>query len=241
MCIRDRQWIVLDGAVDADWIESMNSVMDDNKLLTLANNERIVMSSSMRLIFEITHLQHATLATVSRAGILYIGEGELGWMPIKDRWLSTKVPEHLKTHIDILFDRFVPPFLDYVIGLPKTIVPMTPYAYVRSLCDLLESLLVHPSSPFAPVHDDVNAKVFLYCCIWTFGSCISYPLGVVDYRAQFSAFVRREFGEAVSYTHLRAHETPEHLVCRLLLEKKKQKHKQETTQSKAYNKMQNNE
>src|SRR5678816_4360080 len=27
--------------------------------------------------------------------------------------------------------------------------------------------------------------------------------------------------EAVSYTHLRAHETPEHLVCRLLLEKKK--------------------
>ena len=28
-------------------------------------------------------------------------------------------------------------------------------------------------------------------------------------------------GEAVSYTHLRAHETPEHLVCRLLPEKKK--------------------
>eukprot|EP00658_Telonema_sp_P-2_P080519 TRINITY_DN8027_c0_g1_i1.p1 TRINITY_DN8027_c0_g1~~TRINITY_DN8027_c0_g1_i1.p1 ORF type:complete len:266 (-),score=40.01 TRINITY_DN8027_c0_g1_i1:43-840(-) len=33
-----------------------------------------------------------------------------------------------------------------------------------------------------------------------------------------SALVR---GGAVSYTHLRAHETPEHLVCRLLLEKKK--------------------
>eukprot|EP00658_Telonema_sp_P-2_P074595 TRINITY_DN63867_c0_g1_i1.p3 TRINITY_DN63867_c0_g1~~TRINITY_DN63867_c0_g1_i1.p3 ORF type:complete len:107 (+),score=28.89 TRINITY_DN63867_c0_g1_i1:227-547(+) len=30
---------------------------------------------------------------------------------------------------------------------------------------------------------------------------------------------------AVSYTHLRAHETPEHLVCRLLLEKKKKKSK----------------
>ena len=29
--------------------------------------------------------------------------------------------------------------------------------------------------------------------------------------------------KAVSYTHLRAHETPEHLVCRLLLEKKKTK------------------
>eukprot|EP00658_Telonema_sp_P-2_P033118 TRINITY_DN2437_c0_g1_i3.p1 TRINITY_DN2437_c0_g1~~TRINITY_DN2437_c0_g1_i3.p1 ORF type:complete len:119 (+),score=49.19 TRINITY_DN2437_c0_g1_i3:71-427(+) len=32
--------------------------------------------------------------------------------------------------------------------------------------------------------------------------------------------------EPVSYTHLRAHETPEHLVCRLLLEKKKKKTKQ---------------
>ena len=29
----------------------------------------------------------------------------------------------------------------------------------------------------------------------------------------------RHFPNAVSYTHLRAHETPEHLVCRLLLEK----------------------
>eukprot|EP00658_Telonema_sp_P-2_P063967 TRINITY_DN52838_c0_g1_i1.p1 TRINITY_DN52838_c0_g1~~TRINITY_DN52838_c0_g1_i1.p1 ORF type:complete len:145 (-),score=25.31 TRINITY_DN52838_c0_g1_i1:8-442(-) len=29
------------------------------------------------------------------------------------------------------------------------------------------------------------------------------------------------FTGTVSYTHLRAHETPEHLVCRLLLEKKK--------------------
>src|SRR5678816_2091066 len=33
--------------------------------------------------------------------------------------------------------------------------------------------------------------------------------------------VVRAVREAVSYTHLRAHETPEHLVCRLLLEKKK--------------------
>src|SRR5678815_4245445 len=33
--------------------------------------------------------------------------------------------------------------------------------------------------------------------------------------------------DTVSYTHLRAHETPEHLVCRLLLEKKKKKTKQD--------------
>src|SRR5678815_5909294 len=38
----------------------------------------------------------------------------------------------------------------------------------------------------------------------------------------FGVFEENENGrKAVSYTHLRAHETPEHLVCRLLLEKKK--------------------
>eukprot|EP00658_Telonema_sp_P-2_P048826 TRINITY_DN37132_c0_g2_i1.p1 TRINITY_DN37132_c0_g2~~TRINITY_DN37132_c0_g2_i1.p1 ORF type:complete len:283 (+),score=63.94 TRINITY_DN37132_c0_g2_i1:107-955(+) len=36
--------------------------------------------------------------------------------------------------------------------------------------------------------------------------------------------------KAVSYTHLRAHETPEHLVCRLLLEKKKKTNKQKEQQ-----------
>eukprot|EP00658_Telonema_sp_P-2_P082377 TRINITY_DN8700_c0_g1_i12.p3 TRINITY_DN8700_c0_g1~~TRINITY_DN8700_c0_g1_i12.p3 ORF type:complete len:114 (+),score=18.84 TRINITY_DN8700_c0_g1_i12:1497-1838(+) len=34
--------------------------------------------------------------------------------------------------------------------------------------------------------------------------------------------------DTVSYTHLRAHETPEHLVCRLLLEKKKKKNRKRT-------------
>src|SRR5674536_375850 len=35
----------------------------------------------------------------------------------------------------------------------------------------------------------------------------------------------------VSYTHLRAHETPEHLVCRLLLDKKKKYYTRDTTDS----------
>jgi dynein heavy chain, axonemal len=68
------KWIVLDGDLDANWIESMNSVMDDNKLLTLANNGRVILKSWMRLLFEIRNLEHATPATVSRAGILYISD-----------------------------------------------------------------------------------------------------------------------------------------------------------------------
>ncbi len=61
------------------WIESLNTVMDDNKVLTLASNERIPLNPTMRLLFEISHLRTATPATVSRAGILYINPQDLGW------------------------------------------------------------------------------------------------------------------------------------------------------------------
>ncbi len=49
------------------------------QVLTLANNERIPLTPSMRLLFEISHLKHATPATVSRAGILYINPQEFSW------------------------------------------------------------------------------------------------------------------------------------------------------------------
>jgi len=55
--------------------------MDDNKVLTLVSNDRIPLTPSMRLVFEIANLKNATPATVTRAGVLFINETDIGWGP----------------------------------------------------------------------------------------------------------------------------------------------------------------
>lgn len=62
----EARYLVFDGDVDAVWVENMNSVMDDNKLLTLPNGERIRLQPHVKLLFEVADLQYASPATISR-------------------------------------------------------------------------------------------------------------------------------------------------------------------------------
>ncbi|PLB47277.1 hypothetical protein P170DRAFT_466574 [Aspergillus steynii IBT 23096] len=69
-----RHWIVFDGDVDPEWVENLNSVLDDNKLLTLPNGERLNLPSNVRIMFEVESLKYATLATVSRCGMVWFND-----------------------------------------------------------------------------------------------------------------------------------------------------------------------
>lgn len=67
-------WMVCDGDIDPEWIEALNSVLDDNRLLTLPSGWRIQFQPNVNFIFETHDLSHASPATVSRMGIISLCE-----------------------------------------------------------------------------------------------------------------------------------------------------------------------
>ena len=84
-----RHWIVFDGDVDPEWVENLNSVLDDNKILTLPNGERLSLPTNVRIMFEVETLKYATLATVSRCGMVWFNEDTVSPNMILTKYLQT--------------------------------------------------------------------------------------------------------------------------------------------------------
>ena len=83
-----RHWIILDGDVDPEWVENLNSLLDDNKLLTLPNGERLSLPDNIRIIFEVENLKYATPATVSRCGMIWFSEETMSTQMIFTNYLT---------------------------------------------------------------------------------------------------------------------------------------------------------
>uniref|UniRef100_A0A8D1JYJ5 Dynein axonemal heavy chain 9 n=1 Tax=Sus scrofa TaxID=9823 RepID=A0A8D1JYJ5_PIG len=185
------KWIVLDGDIDPMWIESLNTVMDDNKVLTLASNERIPLNPTMRLLFEISHLRTATPATVSRAGILYINPADLGWSPPVSSWIDGREVQTERANLSILFDKYLPTCLDTLRTRFKRVIPIPEQSLVQMLCCLLECLLTEEDIP-ADCPKETYELYFVFAAVWAFGGAMVQDQ-LVDHRAEFSKWWLTEF------------------------------------------------
>nr|XP_054751474.1 dynein axonemal heavy chain 6-like isoform X1 [Lytechinus pictus]XP_054751475.1 dynein axonemal heavy chain 6-like isoform X1 [Lytechinus pictus] len=192
----DHKWIICDGPVDALWIENMNTVLDDNKMLCLANSERIKLSNSIHMVFEVQDLAVASPATVSRCGMVYIDPGELKWMPYVMTWLAKfkdKIQEETYNYILELFSNYVEDGLKFVLKKCIQAIHQVDISKVTTLCCLLEALLFHNTSNVnlkletAKLHPLI-CSTFVFSYLWAIGGNL-----IESCWDAFDTFIRNQF------------------------------------------------
>jgi dynein heavy chain len=196
---KEMRWIVYDGDVDALWVENMNSVMDDNKLLTLPNGERIRLQPYCAMICETFDLQYASPATVSRCGMVWVDPKNLGYFPYYERWIRLRfgngvtIAEEKQINADFLlslYEKYVPKCIEMILAgmidgemgqRLKQVIPIKNIDMVKQLCSLLDAFLV------AEIVDQMDIEhVYIFCCVWSLGAAL-----IGESRIKFDSFIKR--------------------------------------------------
>jgi dynein heavy chain 2 len=118
--LEQHSWIICDGDVDPEWIESLNSVLDDNRLLTLPSGERIQFASNINFIFECHSLEFASPATVSRCGMLYLSEENIDVDRILSAWIKRQ-PDAQQANLTTWIDEYFLKALEWAEGQPQAV------------------------------------------------------------------------------------------------------------------------
>ncbi|KAK1121659.1 hypothetical protein K0M31_009971 [Melipona bicolor] len=192
----NRKWLIFDGPIDAVWIESMNTVLDDNKKLCLMSGEIIQLAPYTNLIFETMDLEHASPATVSRCGMIYMEPDALGWNLVLKSWIADTPPvinAWLKNFLyESLFQRFCDPIIHWLhYEDVQKICPMPDTNLVRSLTYLMDCFLdEYRNVKVAKDIDELDLRAqlegsFFFSCIWGLGGMLN-----VKSRERFSVLFR---------------------------------------------------
>ena len=186
-----QKWTLFDGPVDTLWIESMNTLLDDNKLLTLLNGDRIMMSPQVSILFEVEDLSQASPATVSRAGMIYLNVEDLGWWPYATSWLKTYEEDEVFVEtVHEMLTKFMEAALEFRRLKCKQLVETDKLAAVRQFTTLFDALMADPASSGLDKTDAENYAsmlelTFVYCLVWSVGASLDDAS-----RLKFDAFVK---------------------------------------------------
>ncbi len=105
-------WIVSDGDIDPEWVESLNSVLDDNRLLTLPSGWRIQFGPNVNFLFETHDLSFASPATISRVGMIFLSDEDTDVKGLVHAWVA-KQDENAKEVLIQYMDQYFFRALDW--------------------------------------------------------------------------------------------------------------------------------
>ncbi|XP_076138461.1 cytoplasmic dynein 2 heavy chain 1 [Alosa pseudoharengus] len=107
-------WIICDGDIDPEWIESLNSVLDDNRLLTMPSGERIQFGPNVNFLFETHDLSCASPATISRMGMIFLSDEDTDVNSLVKSWLKTQ-PDECRCNLENWLGDYFTRGLDWVL------------------------------------------------------------------------------------------------------------------------------
>jgi dynein heavy chain len=177
----DENWVIFDGPVDALWIESMNTVLDDNKKLCLSSGEIIALTPQMRMIFEVEDLSVASPATVSRCGMVYMEPSALGNEPLVEAWLMKLPANFPPAFADVLRDlmlKFCLPMVRVVRKKTKEYSGTVDNNLVQSHFRLLDCYFFEyiPTEAKTPTPEEFGQflnllpALFFFTLVWSVGA-----------------------------------------------------------------------
>ncbi|XP_051482944.1 cytoplasmic dynein 2 heavy chain 1 isoform X1 [Apus apus] len=114
-------WIICDGDIDPEWIESLNSVLDDNRLLTMPSGERIQFGSNVNFIFETHDLSCASPATISRMGMIFLSDEDTDLNSLIKSWLRSQ-PEECRHNLENWIGDYFEKALNWVVKKNDSVV-----------------------------------------------------------------------------------------------------------------------
>ncbi|XP_030652607.1 dynein heavy chain 8, axonemal [Nomascus leucogenys] len=177
-------FLILDGPVDAIWIENLNSVLDDNKTLTLANGDRIPMAPSCKLLFEVHNIENASPATVSRMGMVYISSSALSWRPILQAWLKKRTAQEAAVFLTLYEKVFEDTYTYVKLNLnPK--MQLLECNYIVQSLNLLEGLIPSKEEGGVSCVEHLH-KLFVFGLMWSLGALLE-----LESREKLEAFLRQ--------------------------------------------------
>ena len=116
-----QSWIVCDGDIDPEWVESLNSVLDDNRLLTMPSGDRIQFGPNVNFLFETDDLSCASPATISRMGMIFLSDEDTDVKAIVDSWLHSE-PEETRSITETLINQYFYTAFEWLMSKSEFIV-----------------------------------------------------------------------------------------------------------------------